>query len=200
MLDTHEARAAHLYLSLQLRDETQKGLTKLSFEALVRSVLSRTDSQNRLARAEVKSRVRQLLPNDPPESGSLTDSALTRLTKRAVRHWVKPDEFCLTGEERDRVAEYLAEQELSEVALLEEIQSVVRGLAPASGDSPPDLAEATVRVRRILERCLYERADAFKLVLLGDVTGFATDHLHRVVLEDLRTNRSEKGRADANPS
>lgn len=202
VLETHEARAAHVYLSLQLRDESQqKGLTKLSFEALVRSVLTRTDSEHRLARDEIKLRVRQLLPHDAPERVDLlVDSALDRLTKRAIRHWVKPDEFCLMHEERERVSEYLAEQELSETALLEEIRAIVRGLAPASGDAPPDVGDATTRLRRVLERCLYERADSFaSSVLAGDTTRFATDHLHRIVLDDLKVNAAAKGRADSNP-
>jgi len=201
-LATHEARAAHVYLSLQLRDESQeKGLTKLSFEAAVRAVLSRTDSEHRLPRSEVKARVRRLLPNDPPERvDSLTDSALARLTKRAIRHWVKPDEFCLTHEESERVSEYLAGQELSEVALLEEIRNVVSELAPASGDAPPDVSAAVVRVRRILEACLYERADSFaSAVVVGDMGRFSTDHLNDVVLADLRALPAVKGRADSNP-
>src|ERR1017187_8741857 len=58
VLDSDEAKVAHLYLSLQLRDEVQeKGLTKLSFEALVRAVLIHTDAEKRMSRDEVKQRV-----------------------------------------------------------------------------------------------------------------------------------------------
>ena len=202
-LATHEARAAHVYLSLQLRDEAQeKGLTKLSFEALVRSVLSRTNSERRMGRDEIKKHMRGLLPNDAAARvDQLTDSALSRLTKRAIRHWVKPDEFCLTYEEGERVAEYLASQELGEVSLLDEIRVIVRSLAPAHGDTPPDVDSAVIRVRRILERCIYERAESFaSSVITGAVQGFATDHLHGIVLDDLRFNCPIRGRADSNPT
>ena len=75
---SYEARAAHLYLSLQFRDDAQeKGLTKLSFEALVRSVLLQTDSQHRMSGEEVRRKVRLLLPSDDPTRvDQLTDRAL----------------------------------------------------------------------------------------------------------------------------
>jgi len=100
VLESGEAKAAHVYLSLQLRDEAQdKGLTKISFEALVRSVLIRTSAEPRMKREEIKRKVRQLLPNDASNRvDQLTDSALTRLTKRAIRYYPKTDEFCLTHE------------------------------------------------------------------------------------------------------
>jgi hypothetical protein len=202
VLETYETKAAHVYLSLQLRDEVQeKGLTKLSFEALVRSVLIRTDSEHRLGRGEVKSRIHQLLPKDPVEQvDQLPDSALARLTKRSIRHWPKTDEFCLSHEESQRVAEYLAAQELSEAALLQEIQHIVKNSALADGDATPNVDSTTIRVRRILERCLYERAESFaSAVLKGPLTAFGTDHLADGVLVDLRYQPAPKGNAEANP-
>jgi hypothetical protein len=203
VFETYEAKAAHVYLSLQLRDEVQeKGLTKLSFEALVRSALVRTDSEHRMKRNDVKAKVRQLLPGDSADRvNQLTDSALTRLTKRAIRYWPQYDEFCLTHDEAMRVAEYLAARELSESALGDEIRCVIKSLSPARGDAPPEIDSGALRLRRILERCLHERAEAFaSAVMAGDTSGFATDHLHEVVLEDLRAHPAEKGNAEANPA
>ena len=93
VLETYETKAAHVYLSLQLRDEVQeKGLTRVSFEALIRSVLIRTNSEHRMTRNDLKIRMHQLLPKDPVERvDQLTDSALTRLAKRAIRHWPTTD-------------------------------------------------------------------------------------------------------------
>ncbi|HUA21518.1 MAG TPA: hypothetical protein VMB25_22385 [Bryobacteraceae bacterium] len=189
VLETYETKAAHIYLSLQLRDVVQeKGLTKLSFEALIRSVLIRTDSEHQLSRNEVKARIHQLLPKDPIDQvDQLTDNALTRLTKRAIRHWPKTDDFRLSYEESQRVAEYLAAQELGEAALLSEIRSVIDNFAPASGDTEPNVDSTAIRVRRILERCLYERTESFaSAVLFGHLTSFGTDHFTEVVLGDLR--------------
>ena len=203
VFDSYEANAAHLYLSLQLRDEVQdKGLTKLSFEALVRSVLIRTDSDHRMKRSDVKAKVARLLADDPVDRvHELTNSALARLTKRAIRHWPQDDEFCLMYEEKQRVAEYLAAQELNEVALGKEIRAVVTQLAPARGDSAPDIEPVSIRLRRILERCLHERAESFAAaVLLGSMAAFATDHLDQLIMDDLRTNPARKGNAESNPT
>ncbi len=202
VLETYETKAAHVYLSLQLRDEVQeKGLTRVSFEALIRSVLIRTNSEHRMTRNDLKIRMHQLLPKDPVERvDQLTDSALTRLAKRAIRHWPTTDEFCLTYEESQRVAEYLAAQELGELALVQEIRNVVAKTAVAPGDSAPDVDATTIRVRRVLDRCLYDRSESFaSAVLLGHLSSFGTDHLSDVVLADLRLQAAPKGNAASNP-
>jgi len=203
VLESNEARAAHVYLSLQLRDEAQeKGLTKLSFEALIRSVLVGTGPEKRMSHKEIRSRVRQLLPHDAAEQvEQLTDSALTRLTKHAIRHYVKEDEFCLSYEESQRLAEYLATQELREAELRGEIEAVVGSVAAPPGSKPPaNIPDVGKRVRRILERCLYERAEAFADAVLAEGTSrFATDHVQAVVLEDLKSHPAQKGDTEGNP-
>ena len=51
-----------------------------------------------------------------------------------------------------------------------------------------------VRVRRILERCLYGRAESFaNAVLSGTMTGFALDHVRDIVLSDLNSSPAPKG-------
>ena len=195
VLDSDEAKAAHVYLSLQFRDDVQeKGLTKLSFEALVRAVLIHTNLEKRMARAEVKQKVRHLLPNDDPTRvDQLTDGALSRLTKRAIRHWQRADEFCLTHDESQRVAEYIAAHELDEIVLVEEIRTVIGGSVAPGLTSSLDLADASLRVRRILERCLYSRAESFAAaVFAGNTAAFATDHLPTTILDDLRLSPPAK--------
>ncbi len=199
VLDRDELRAAHLYLALQLRDEVQeKGLTKLSFEALVRSVLINTDSEHRMTRDEVKHRVRQLLPADAPDRvDQLTESALTRLTKRSVRHWVKPDEFCLTFEEAQRLSEFITTRELAEVAILDELRDAIERYRSTVGSLPQDTTPIAARIRRILERCLYQRAESFATaVLRGGTSTFPTDHLQSTIIDDLRVNTPSKGDPD----
>jgi len=201
-LDSAEAKAAHVYLSLQLRDDAQdKGLTKLSFEALVRAVLIRTTSDNRMHRDELKRGVKALLPNDDPvRVDQLIDSALSRLTKQAVRHWTQSDEFCLTYDESQRVNEYLAAQELSEDALRTEIKTAISASIPAGTKAPADLASTGLRVRRLLERCLYSRAESFaSAVLAGNMAEFETDHLPTLITEDLRLDPPSKGDTAGNP-
>jgi hypothetical protein len=203
VLESDEARAAHVYLSLQLRDEAQeKGLTKLSFEALVRSVLIGTSSEKRMSRGDIRVRIRQLLPHDAAEQvEQLTDSALVRLTKQAIRHYVKEDEFCLSYEEGQRLAEYLATQELREVELRQEIEAIAGGVAPPSGSqAAADIPGVAVRVRRVLERCLFERAEAFASAVLADnASQFTTDHIQSVIVEDLKSVPPKKGDTEGNP-
>jgi len=58
-----------------------------------------------MSRSDIRTRIRQLLPHDVVEQvEQLTDSALVRLTKQAIRHYVKEDEFCLSYEESQRLA------------------------------------------------------------------------------------------------
>lgn len=199
-LDKDELRAALVYLTLQLRDAAQeKGLTKLSFEALVRSVLVDTDSEHRLARDEVKHRVRQLLPADAPDRvNQLTDSALARLTKRSIRHWKKSDEFCLTFEEKERLSEFHTNCELAEVKILDELRGAIESRRPDGVPLQQDTTQIAMRVRRILDQCLYQRAEAFATaVLAGSISTFPTDHLPSIVNNDLRVNSPRKGEADA---
>ena len=178
-----------------------KGLTKLSFEALVRSVLIGTNSENRLTRLKVKSKMCQLLQNDPVKQvNQLTDSALSRLSKRAIRHWTKQDEFCLTFDESHRVSEYLAAQEISETELGHEIRTVIRSISLGVGVTSPNFDEVGTRLRRILERALHERAESFaSAVMAGDLAGFSTDHVNTVILDDLRYHPADKGSAESNP-
>ncbi|MCA1707348.1 MAG: hypothetical protein LC808_30410, partial [Actinobacteria bacterium] len=97
-LDDEEAAAAVLYLAFQLEDDSlEKGLTKTCFEGLVRAALRGTDPTNRLERAEVHKRVRQVVPSgSPDEVVQQVDSALARLEKRSIRHHKAVDEFCLS--------------------------------------------------------------------------------------------------------
>ena len=199
-LGTHEAKAAHVYLSLQSRDDLrEKGLTKLTFEALVRAVLVDTDSDNRLPRSDVLCRVRQLVPATQPDHvDQLTNAALTRLTKKAIRHWPQLDEFCLSYQERLRVTEYLAELELVESALMSELQSRLAAAQPAMSEAKR--GDAAVRIRRVLEKCLYDRSEAFSAaVTTGDITRLATDHFRDVILEDLRVDPPPRGSVESDP-
>src|SRR5207244_2437975 len=95
----------------------------MAFEALVKSVLRQTSSENRLARAAIVEGVQKLLPaHDYEEIRPYVDSALDRLARKTVKHWIKEDQFCLAHEEVLRLREYLADQANKETALLAEIQ------------------------------------------------------------------------------
>jgi hypothetical protein len=197
-----ETRAAHLFLMLQLKDDTgEKGLTKLSFEAVVRSILANTDANNRMARADLLTLTKELLPGlSEPRVEELTLAALARLTKRqVVRIHQKDGTVCLSFEESTKVREQLAMCELDEGALDEQIETATRAELSEPVE-PKDVAPVVIRARRILRRCLYARAETFaSAVLNGRISTFALDHLRELILQDLNTLPPKKGAHEGDP-
>lgn len=109
-LTGQEAKTALFYLEMQWRDtNSAKGLTRASFEALVRAALHGTDSSNKIGRTEVHARVHSLLPQHNIDVlVPFIDAALHRMTKSAIRHWPQDDEFNLSYEEIERVKDRAA--------------------------------------------------------------------------------------------
>jgi len=132
-LTSSETRAAHLFLMLQLKDDTgEKGLTKLSFEAVVRSILAYTDLDHRIGRTTLLGLSKQLLSGlSGARVEELTLAALARLVKRqVVRVHQRDDTVCLSFEEATKVHEHLATCELDESALDEQVEIAVRAELP----------------------------------------------------------------------
>ena len=158
-LTSTELRGALTFLQLQWEDDTrEKGLTRLAFEALVKMVLRNTNKDSRLARSEIHDQVRVMFPNhDQERLVTLVDSALNKLSKRLIRHWIQPDEFCLTYEESVRVQDRLAGLEISNAALDSEIRSILFDYIEESDESDVliDLARLTIN------HYLVERGEAF---------------------------------------
>ena len=201
-LSSIEARAAFVYLGLHWRDDIRaKGLTKLSFEALVSSALRDTSSENRMSRDEIKKNVQAVLPNHPPDKLDIyTDSALRRLTKRTIRHWAKEDEFCLTHEENVRLRAFLAEQELAEKSLEEEIENILTAICAAKRIDRAQCGDLQQRVRRVLEAFLFRRGEAFvSAVSTGRLRQLAFDDLTNLIIENVRGVPPPRGVAAAIP-
>lgn len=89
-MDSEELPMAHLFLSLQVRDQTQgQNLTKASFKAVVLSILRGTNSENKTTRAKIHETACVLLPDSVPgEVTEYIDRALERLSKQSV--WPVP--------------------------------------------------------------------------------------------------------------
>ncbi len=161
-----EYKAALTFLQLQWEDDTrEKGLTRLSFEALVRAVLRNTNSESKMSRTDVHKKIVNMFPDhDPERIQELANSALNKLTKRYIRHWTKPDEFCLTHEEAQRVRERLSEVEIANISLDSEIQAcLVR-----CGEESRQMEEFCALVRSVLDRYLFERGEAFAAAITNN--------------------------------
>jgi len=202
-LSTGEARAALLYLGLQWKDDiSEKGLTKLSFDALVRSALRFTHSDNRLSRSQIYEFVEKTLPSaNKAIIKQKSDSALTRLTKKYIRHWKKEDEFCLTHEEHQRINSRLADLESEEFnykeALKEQCNLCIDEIE-LNGEF--DIDDLLLRIPRVLEKLLLKRGENF-------VTAISTNTLYRIslmdlndiILNDLSEHKTPKGKIEHLP-
>lgn len=188
-LNTHEARAALLYLVLQHQDaQADRHLTKLCYDALVLAVLRNTDNDSRLNREAIHRAVRDLLPTHAAlEVAGYVDRALERLNKHAVRHWTKPDEFCLTFDERKKIADGLAGLAILndefEHELIGNLRFVAEGMEVDL--SLADLTSVTTRLRRVLERFLFERGEAFvESITAGQELLFIGEELYQAANSD----------------
>ena len=170
-LSTTEYQAALTFLQLQWQDDKHgKGLTRLSFEALVRSVLRSSHSESLVSRTVIHDRIHKILPgHEPTRVSNLVDSALKRLTKRYIRHWTKNDEFCLTSTEAERERERLAKIEVANIALDSEIMSTLQYYDRGSIET--ELLCALTRAA--INHYLVQRGEAFA----GAITNNRLDRL-----------------------
>ena len=188
-LSNIEAKAALVFLELQRADDSrEKGLTKLSYDALVTCALRSTSSTARMTRQAVLDWVTSIVPNQQPESVIRhTNSALGRLSKRTIKHWQKYDEFCLSFEESTRVKNRLAEIDASDSDLMDALSNLVRRRVPDIS-SDEDLRRISIRVRRLLEVFLLERGEEFvSAVVSSSYRSVGIQELRAVVLNDINT-------------
>ena len=198
-LTSPETAAALTYLGLQWRDDNrEKGLTKLTFGALVRAVLVGTDSDNRLSRSSIHAAVFKLLPQHPKEQvGRYVDGALRRQRKDSIRHWVKADEFCLTHSERLRLQAYQttsltkeAELEAAVTVIARDIMSGLKTKSPRA--KAVNLAQS---IRLATEAVLLNRSQAFAVAVqegslselaAADFTNALQEEVSRANLPNIR--------------
>jgi hypothetical protein len=187
-LSSPEAIAAITFLGLQWSDDIRdKGLTKLAFEALVRSALATTDSEHRKTRATVRREVCQLLSGHAKERvHELVDSALNRLTKRAVRHWKKEDEFCLAHDEKLRLNDFKTKGSVADRELMAAISSVSKAILSPYAVTCDQEAALTRCVRSATEAVLFERSQAFAMaVYSGSLSTFAKVDVTSAVVTEI---------------
>ncbi len=186
-LSSIEIRAALVYLGLQWEDDTrEKGLTRLCFEALVKAALRDTNPEKRLSRAQVKEAVRAFLSTHKSDQVDVyTDSALQRITKRAISHFAADDSFCLVYEERRRLAETLARQEEGSKTFDSELDYYVASNLQAN-DKRSIEPSVQRRVRRVLEKFLLKNGEIFaSAVNEGNFSALGVTDVRPIVVADV---------------
>lgn len=196
-LSSSESRAALLYLGLQWQDDNaQKGLTKLSFDALVRAALRHTHSDSRISRSEIHNTINKTLPAADREVLAVQiDSALARLTKRYIRHWTKKDEFCLTHEEHLRITSRVADATSEDSDFRETVEKhSIKCLEVVDGATQEDLNDLSLRVPRVIEQLLLSRGEEFaSAVLANDLHLVGLGQLGDLILKDIDNIRPMSG-------
>ena len=191
-LTSIELRAALLFLILQWEDDTrEKGLTRLAFEALVRSVLRNTNSDKRISRAAIYQAIQSMFnSSDRDVVVRHIDASLSKLTKKYIRHWEKEDEFCLTHEETQRVNARLERYEVTDRGLQSEITLIVKNAMGAFSGVPLEhVSEIGARVRRVVEQYLYDRAELFASSMkYGRMNQLRSEQLRDAAIQDVGTH------------
>ena len=185
VLDASEARIAVVFLAMQWEDGSRdKGLTKLCFEALVKAALRETDNDHRLSRAAVCESVRSVIQHhNPAEVDKYTNSALSRLTKRGIRHWQIEDEFCLSFDERDRHIDSIIRLSLLDFELESELLSLLRrsSIAMELDIESERLRELIPSIRQVLALFMLRRGEAFaQSVSAGTMVQFTAAEIDEI--------------------
>lgn len=146
-LTGQDARTALLFLEMHWRDEsTAKGLTKSSFECLVKSVLQGTSSESRVRRSEIYERVARILPRHATDQlAPHIDAAIRRLTKSAVRHWADDDTFHLSHDETEKLKDRKASVALLVDAFNVDILDLLSTYDTLTSDHSDEIVDLTHR-------------------------------------------------------
>lgn len=192
-LTSGEARAALVYLGMQWQDDvTEKGLTKLSFDALVRAALRHTHSDNRMKRSEIHGAVLSALTySEKQPILNEIDRALLRLKKRYIRHWERIDEFCLMHEEHQRILVRLAERENEESSFYAVVEKqLVDYLNDIEKGEQRDIDDLKSRVPRVIEQLFLKRGEAFVSAVLNNrFDEVGEDTLKDIIFADVSSIR-----------
>jgi hypothetical protein len=192
-LTNGESRAGLLYLTLQWEDDSrEKGLTKLSYEALVKAALRDTTSERRIPRTAVQDAVASMIPTQGRQVvNQHVDSALARMTKRLIRRWQKEDEFCLTFDEQQRLQGRLVSLRLAVDEFDAAVNETLGDQAVALGYDRAEVCTALGgTARELIEKVLLARGELFaQAVVTGDLSGLDV----RSVRDDVVAHIGEHG-------
>ncbi|WP_013630140.1 hypothetical protein [Rubinisphaera brasiliensis] len=169
-LTENETLAALTFLQLQWEDDNRdKGLTRICFEALVRTALRGTSEQHHASKEDIYTRISAILPhNNETRVRSLIDSTLSRLNKRTLKGRPSDDRYWLSRDDSQRLTSRLAEAEYSSRALDNEIQHALKRVLEATDEHRTDLNHLTSLCRLSLDRYLMTRGERFAIAVAND--------------------------------
>jgi hypothetical protein len=109
-IEGEEAKTALLFLEMQVQDTGRSlGLTKSSYDTLIRAALRDTNTTKRLKRQEIYARVHKFLPSHPLAQIQMkVDASLKRLEQKVIRYRKDGDEYHLLDTEIARVSSSIA--------------------------------------------------------------------------------------------
>ncbi|MDD9210038.1 hypothetical protein [Aeromonas dhakensis] len=165
-LNTPESIAAFTFLGLQWQDDVrEKGLTKLAFDALVRSALIGTNSDNKIGKPELHSKISKIFPNHKPDIISIhVESAIRRLGKSAIKKW-PGDQYCLSHDENIKFNEYRIANTLAENELFDAVLNISEILLDSHDIDTTHKNEVASHLRTVVDKVLLERSQAFAMAV-----------------------------------
>lgn len=195
-LTSDESKIALTYLSMQWEDETtDKGLTKIAFEALVLASLKNTNSDNRMTHDNLFKAVYKLIPSTTKhEANQYIESAINKLKKKRIRHWVKENEFCLTFEEADKIKTKLAIQENDEKELERFVIQLLENIVPEYKElEKVDCCWVAEKVLKVLDTFLSNSGEQFaRSVTSGDIYHVDIENLRGSIVKLISQNHFKK--------
>lgn len=178
-----QARTALLYLEMQSKDEiAEKGLTKMSFEALVRCSLRGTSVASMKTRSQVYTEIHEMLPqHSVNQLKPFIDSAISRLSKRVVKHHVQGDQFHISFEEVEATKNRVAEIALLHQAFRADVEEMLQrdsNLEESKYEQVIDL------VKNCIELYFYRLGEEFAQALTKDtVPPMHADMIENICIE-----------------
>lgn len=192
-LSNPESIAALTYLNLQWQDDIRdKGLTKTAFEAMVRSALIGTDSNNRMKKDEICSKIFKIFPRHSPQELSIyIDKAIKRLGKTVIKSHPN-NEYCLSHEDTLRFNEFKAEKIIAESELKSAIEKITLQVTANSLDEN-EVKELSLCLRNLTEKVLFERSQSFAMAVeSGNLTALADNDFKTTIMQEISISKFKK--------
>ncbi|MEN4873177.1 hypothetical protein [Kosakonia cowanii] len=192
-LSSPESIAALTYLNLQWQDDVRdKGLTKTAFEAMVRSALIGTDSNNRITKDELCSRIFKIFPRHSSQELSIyIDNAIKRLGKTSIKSHPN-NEFSLSYEDTLKFNEFKTEKIIAEGELKSAIEKIVLQATSKALDND-QIREVSICLRNVTEKVLFERSQSFAMAVgSGNLTALADNDFKTTIMQEISNSKLKK--------